>query len=96
MVHQAAAEAGVIGFTRALACEVSSRNVLVNAIAPGPLETNLWRQLPEDWRAAKLAELPLGRAGQVEEIAPTALLLASERCCYQGATRNANGGDVMV
>ena len=96
MAHYAAAKAGVIGFTRALAYEVSAHNVLVNAIAPGPLETDLWRQLPEEWRAAKLAEIPLGRAGQVEEIAPTALLLATERCYYQGATLNPNGGDVMV
>jgi 3-oxoacyl-[acyl-carrier protein] reductase len=96
MAHYAAAKAGVIGFTRALAYEVSDRNVLVNAIAPGPLDTDLWRNLPERWRAAKLAEVPLGRPGQVEEIAPTALLLATERCYYQGATLNPNGGDVMV
>lgn len=96
MAHYTAAKAGVIGFTRALAYEVSPHNILVNAIAPGPLETELWRALPEEWKARKLAEIPLGRVGSVEDIAPTALLLAGERCYYQGSTLNPNGGDVMV
>jgi 3-oxoacyl-[acyl-carrier protein] reductase len=97
MAHYAAAKAGVIGFTRSLAYEVAEYSITVNAIAPGPVDTELFRKLPEEWRERKLAELPIGRAGRVEEIAPTALLLASdEGAYYLGATLNPNGGDVMV
>jgi 3-oxoacyl-[acyl-carrier protein] reductase len=97
MAHYAAAKAGVIGFTRSLAYEVAEHGITVNSIAPGPIDTELFRNLPEEWRKRKLAELPIGRAGRVEEIAPTALLLASEEGAYYlGATLNPNGGDVMV
>ena len=61
------------------------------------IDAELFRKLPEEWRKRKLAELPIGRAGSVEEIAPTALLLASEEGAYYlGATLNPNGGDLMV
>ena len=97
MAHYAAAKAGVIGFTRSLAYEVARDGVTVNAICPGPIDTELFRDLPEAWRKRKLAELPIGRAGSVEEIAPTAVMLASdEGAYYVGATLNPNGGDVMV
>ncbi len=97
MAHYAAAKAGVIGFTRSLAYEVISYGITVNAICPGPVNTDLSRSGPADWRARKLAELPIGRYGEVEEIAPTAVLLASdEGSFYVGATLNPNGGDVMV
>jgi 3-oxoacyl-[acyl-carrier protein] reductase len=97
MAHYCAAKAGVIGFTRALAYEVAPYNITVNAIAPGPIDTDLFRHLPEEWRARKLAEIPLGRPGTVDEIAPTAVLLASaDGSYYLGATLNPNGGDVMV
>jgi len=97
MAHYAAAKAGVIGFTRSLAYEVARDGVTVNAICPGPTDTELFRDLPEAWRKRKLAELPIGRAGSVEEIAPTAVMLASdEGAYYVGATLNPNGGDVMV
>ena len=97
MAHYAAAKAGVIGFTRSLAYEVARDGITVNAICPGPIETDLFRALPEEWKKRKLAELPIGRAGSVEEIAPTAVLLASDEGAYYiGATMNPNGGDVML
>ena len=97
MAHYAAAKAGVIGLTRSLAYEVATDGVTVNAICPGPIDTELFRNIPEAWRTRKLAELPIGRAGTVEEIAPTAVLLASdEGSFYIGATLNPNGGDVMI
>ena len=97
MAHYAAAKAGVIGFTRSLSYEVAKDNITVNAICPGPLDTELFRKLPEAWRAKKLTELAVGRAGKVEEVAPTALMLACEEGgFYIGATLNPNGGDIMV
>ena len=97
MAHYSAAKAAVIGFTRSLAYEVARDNVTVNAICPGPIDTELFRGIPESWRKRKLAELPIGRAGSVDEIAPTAVLLASdEGAYYVGATMNPNGGDVMI
>jgi 3-oxoacyl-[acyl-carrier protein] reductase len=96
-VHYSASKAGVIGFTKALAREVSSRGVLVNAIAPGPIETPLLENETEAWRSAKLAELPIGRFGQVDEVTPTAVLLASaDGSYYVGQTLGPNGGDVML
>ncbi len=97
MAHYAAAKAGVIGFTRSLAYEVIRDGITVNAICPGPIDTELFRNIPPLWRERKLAELPIGRAGRVDEIAPTAVLLASdEGSYYVGATLNPNGGDVMI
>lgn len=97
MAHYCAAKAGVHGFTRALAYEVASYNITVNAIAPGPIETDLLLALPEDWLARKKAEVPLGRFGKVEEITPVAVLLASEAGGYfTGSTINVSGGDVML
>ncbi len=97
LCHYAAAKAGVIGFTKSLALEVSAQNVLVNAIAPGPIETPLIDGLNSEWKKAKAAELPLGRFGRAEEIAPVALLLASEPGgnLFVGQTLGPNSGDVM-
>jgi len=95
--HYSASKAGIIGFTKALAREVSHRGVLVNAIAPGAIETPLLESETEEWRSAKLAELPIRRFGRVDEVTPTAVLLASEDGSYYvGATLGPNGGDVMV
>jgi 3-oxoacyl-[acyl-carrier protein] reductase len=97
MAHYAAAKAGVLGFTRSLAYEVAREGVTVNAICPGPIDTELFRNIPEAWRKRKLAELPLARAGTVDESAPTAVMLASDEGSYYiGASLNPNGGDVMI
>lgn len=93
----AAAKAGIIGFTRSLAHEVTRYGILVNAICPGPVNTDELQAAPVDWLARKRNEMPIGRFGRVEEIAPTAVLLASEDgSFYAGATLNPNGGDVMI
>jgi 3-oxoacyl-[acyl-carrier protein] reductase len=97
MVHYSASKAGVIGLTKALAREVSTRGIRVNAIAPGPILTEMMAQETEEWAARKLAELPVGRFGQVEEVAPTAVFLASDESSYYvGQTLCPNGGDVML
>jgi 3-oxoacyl-[acyl-carrier protein] reductase len=96
MAHYSASKAGVIGFTRALAREVARENVLVNAIAPGPINTDMLAGESEEWKRAKLAELPIGRFGEVGEIAPTAVFLASDDATYYvGQVLGPNGGDVM-
>jgi NAD(P)-dependent dehydrogenase (short-subunit alcohol dehydrogenase family) len=95
--HYAASKAGVIGLTKSLAREVAPRGVLVNAVAPGPIETPLLDSETEEWRSAKLAELPIGRFGTVDEVTPTAVLLASaDGSYYVGQTLGPNGGDVML
>lgn len=93
-----AAKAGVVGLTRALSYEGAPHNVMVNGIAPGPVETPLLAGHSDEWLAMKKGQLPLGRFGQPDEIAPTALLLASEAggAFYCGQTLSPNGGDVMV
>ncbi|HUU97179.1 MAG TPA: SDR family NAD(P)-dependent oxidoreductase [Phycisphaerae bacterium] len=95
MAHYAAAKAGILGMTRSLAYEVTRHGIAVNAICPGPLETDM--RLPPEWSAKKQGELVIGRQGRVEEVTPTALLLACEDAAfYVGATFNPNGGDIMV
>ncbi|MGV8989481.1 MAG: SDR family NAD(P)-dependent oxidoreductase [Cypionkella sp.] len=95
MAHYAAAKAGILGLTRSLAYEVTQHGIAVNAICPGPIDTDM--RLPPEWAAKKQDELVIGRQGRIEEIAPTALLLATENAAfYVGATFNPNGGDIMV
>jgi 3-oxoacyl-[acyl-carrier protein] reductase len=98
MSHYCASKAGVIGFTRALSYEGAPHGVAVNAIAPGPVETAMLAGFSDEWRAMKFAELPAGRFGHTDEIAPTALLLASETggAYFIGQTLSPNGGDVML
>jgi len=97
LTHYSAAKAGVLGLTKSLALEVSASGVLVNAIAPGPVQTPLVDGISEDWKSAKRRELPLGRFGRPEEVAPTAVLLASSPGgdLYVGQTLGPNSGDVM-
>ena len=97
LAHYAAAKAGVIAMSKSLALEVSSQGVLVNAIAPGPIETPLLDSIEEDWKVAKRAELPLGRFGTADEVAPTAVLLASDPGgnLFVGQVLGPNSGDVM-
>jgi 3-oxoacyl-[acyl-carrier protein] reductase len=97
MAHYCAAKAGIMGFTRALAYEVASEGITVNCINPGPIDTPLLRGIPQDWLDAKVKELPIGRFGRVDEVAPAALLLASNEGSYFcGASLNMNGGDYMI
>lgn len=97
LVHYSAAKAGIIGMTKALAREVSTQGVRVNAIAPGPINTPLVRALSEDWRAAKAAELPLGHFGDPEDVAETCAFLCSDAAkIYVGQTLSPNSGDVML
>jgi 3-oxoacyl-[acyl-carrier protein] reductase len=97
LAHYCAAKAGVVGLTRALAIELAGSGVLVNAIAPGMIETRLSEGLTEDWKARKLSELPIRRFGVPSEIAPTAVLLASsDGDFYVGQTLSPNGGDVFL
>jgi 3-oxoacyl-[acyl-carrier protein] reductase len=97
LAHYAAAKAGVIAMTKSLALEVSSRGVLVNAIAPGPIETPMLDGIDDEWKRAKRAELPLGRFGTADEVAPTAVLLASDPGgnLFVGQVLGPNSGDVM-
>jgi 3-oxoacyl-[acyl-carrier protein] reductase len=94
--NYAAAKAGVIGFTKSLAREVGSRNITVNAVAPGFIDTDMTRALPENVRQALIAQIPLGRLGQVEEIAQAVAFLASPQAAYiTGTTLHVNGGMYM-
>jgi 3-oxoacyl-[acyl-carrier protein] reductase len=91
-----AAKAGIIGLTRALSWEAAPKGVRVNAIAPGPIDTDLTATMDQADRQAFIAALPAGRFGRPEEIAATALLLAGpDGGFYVGATLSPNGGDVM-
>ncbi|WP_287028154.1 3-oxoacyl-ACP reductase FabG [Pseudomonas sp. UBA6310] len=94
--NYAAAKAGLEGFGRALAREVGSRAITVNAVAPGFIDTDMTRELPEAQRDALLGQIPLGRLGQAEEIANVVAFLASDGASYvTGATIPVNGGMYM-
>nr|WP_288358551.1 3-oxoacyl-ACP reductase FabG [uncultured Pseudomonas sp.] len=95
-VNYAAAKAGLEGFGRALAREVGSRSITVNAVAPGFIDTDMTRELPEAQREALLTQIPLGRLGQAQEIANVVSFLASDGAAYvTGATIPVNGGMYM-
>lgn len=95
--HYSAAKAGIIGLTKSLAREVSKEGVRVNAVAPGPINTELVLGLSEEWRNNKAAELPLGRFGEPWEVAETVSFLVSDGAAlYVGQTLGPNSGDVML
>ena len=97
LCHYSAAKAGIIGLTKSLAREVSAQGVRVNAVAPGPINTELILGLSEEWQRAKAAELPLGRFGEPEEVAETVAFLVSDGATlYAGQTLGPNSGDVML
>ncbi|NJD34961.1 MAG: 3-oxoacyl-ACP reductase FabG [Betaproteobacteria bacterium] len=95
--NYAAAKAGVAGMSRALAQELGSRNITVNCVAPGFIDTDMTRALPDAQRDALLGKIPLGRLGHPDEIAATVAFLASKRAGYiTGTTLNVNGGMYMT
>ncbi len=91
--NYAAAKAGMVGFSKSLAREVGSRNITVNCVAPGFIETDMTRALPEE-QVKKLVEgVPLGRLGRVDDVAQAVLFLCSPAAAYiTGATLHVNGG----
>ena len=94
--NYAAAKAGLIGFTKAVAKEVASRNITVNAVAPGFVDTEQTRNISDRQREAITRTIPLGRAASPEDIAPAVLFLASEEAGYiTGHVLNVDGGVVM-
>ena len=95
--NYAAAKAGVAGMTRALARELGSRNITVNCIAPGFIDTDMTRELSEEQTRLLLAQVPLGRLGDADEIAAAVVFLASAAASYiSGATIHVNGGMYMA
>lgn len=94
--NYAAAKAGIIGFSKSLAREIGSRNITVNVVAPGFIDTDMTRILPEDQRAAMLSDIPLARLGESSDIADAVLFLASPAGAYiTGETLHINGGMLM-
>jgi 3-oxoacyl-[acyl-carrier protein] reductase len=95
-VNYAAAKAGIAGMTRSLAREIGSRGVTVNCVAPGFIDTDMTRVLPDAQKTALLQQIPLGRLGSPEEVAAVVAFLASPQAAYiTGATLHVNGGMYM-
>ena len=95
--NYSASKAGQIGFTKALAREVASRNITVNAVAAGYVETDIWNGVPEESKAGFLELIPLGRKGEPEEIAYAVAFLASDEAGYiTGQVLAVDGGMAMA
>lgn len=95
--NYSASKAGQIGFTKALAREVGSRNITVNAIAAGYVETDIWEGVPEEARQAILAMVPLGRKGEAQEVAHAVAFLVSDQAAYiTGQVLAIDGGVAMM
>jgi 3-oxoacyl-[acyl-carrier protein] reductase len=91
--NYAAAKAGVVGMTKSLARELGSRNITVNCVAPGFIDTDMTRALPEDQKSALLGQIPLGRLGAAEDVAAAVAYLASPAAGYvTGTVLHVNGG----
>ena len=90
--NYAAAKAGIEGFTRSLAREVASRNVTVNCVAPGFIDTDMTQEIPEEIRDAILARIPQGRMGRADEIADVVAYLATRASYINGTVIHVNGG----
>jgi len=94
--NYAATKAGMIGFSKSLAREIGSRGITVNVVAPGFIDTDMTKELPEENRAAMLSQVPLGKLGEGDDIANAVLFLASQGGAYiTGETLHVNGGMVM-
>jgi 3-oxoacyl-[acyl-carrier protein] reductase len=94
--NYAAAKAGLVGFSKSLAREIGSRNITVNAVAPGFIDTDMTRELDQNQKDLLLTQIPLGRLGSAEEIAATVVFLASPAAGYiTGETIHVNGGMYM-
>ncbi len=95
--NYAAAKAGIIGFSKSLAREVGSRNITVNCVAPGFIDTDMTRALSDTQRESLLGNIPAGRLGTVDDIAAAVAFLASPQAGYiTGTTLHVNGGMVMI
>jgi 3-oxoacyl-[acyl-carrier protein] reductase len=96
-VNYAAAKAGLIGFTKSLAQEIGSRDITVNAVSPGFIDTDMTRDLPEEQRNLLLSRIPMQRLGRPEDIAQAVVFLASDAASYiTGQTLHVNGGMYMA
>ncbi len=95
--NYAASKAGMAGFTRSLAREIGSRGITVNCVAPGFIDTDMTRELPESQRSRLLEQIPLGRLGDAAEVAAVVAFLASDSAAYvTGETLHVNGGMYMA
>lgn len=96
-VHYVTSKAALLGMTRALAREVASRGIRINAVAPGPTDTPLMRSIPDEWIASLEKAIPLGRLGRPEEVAAAVRFLASDEASYvTGSVLTANGGSYFL
>jgi 3-oxoacyl-[acyl-carrier protein] reductase len=94
--NYAAAKAGVEGFSKSMARELGSRNITVNCVAPGFIDTDMTKALSDDQRDSLVGHVPLGRLGRPDEVAAAVLFLASEGAAYvTGSTIHVNGGMLM-
>ncbi|MCL4163263.1 UNVERIFIED_CONTAM: hypothetical protein GTU68_067540 [Idotea baltica] len=94
--NYAAAKAGVVGFSKSLAQEIGSRGITVNVVAPGFIDTDMTRELPEEQRQNLMSNIPLGQLGEAQDIANAVLFLASDMGAYiSGETLHVNGGMYM-